>query len=132
MVRSSTGELVFRVPARVEGSYDVHVFARDGRDWTLTAALTYVTEVAGDGGSGESGDGPDGSGDSGGTGPDSPGDAGGGEDGSDGSGGAEETTAGPTVRTGPSGERLVRTKKFAALGSIWSTDCSVSCAGVAI
>ncbi|MDP9458845.1 MAG: S8 family serine peptidase [Actinomycetota bacterium] len=138
LVRSSTGELVFRVPARVEGSYDVHVFARDGQDWTLTAALTYVAEGAADGDSGESGDGPDGSGGFDGTGPDGSGDAGGsdGSDGSDGSGDgsdeAEGVTAGPTVRTGPAGERLVRTKKFAALGSIWSTDCSVSCTGVAI
>ena len=45
-----------------------------------------------------------------------------------GSGGA----VGPVARTGPNGERLVRTSKFAALGSIWSMDCSVSCSGVAL
>ena len=31
VVRSSATELVFRAPARAEGSYWVHVFARDGR-----------------------------------------------------------------------------------------------------
>ncbi len=119
------------------------MFARDGQDWTLTAALTYVAEGAADDDSGESGDGPDGSGGSDGTGPDGSGDAGGSDDGSDdsddgsdgsghGSDEAQGVTAGPTVRTGPAGERLVRTKKFATLGSIWSTDCSVSCTGVAI
>ena len=41
-------------------------------------------------------------------------------------------SAGPVVTTGPNGERLVRTTKFAALGSIWSMNCSVSCTGVAI
>ena len=35
VVRSSATELVFRAPARAEGSYDVHVFARDGRRQTL-------------------------------------------------------------------------------------------------
>ena len=48
--------------------------------------------------------------------------------GSGGSGGS----AGPVVATGPGGERLVRTTKFAALGAIWSMDCSSSCGGVAI
>jgi serine protease len=138
VVRSTPTELVFRVPARVEGGYDVHVFARDGREWTLTGALTYVTDAAG-GGSGGTGDGSDGSEGSSGTG-DGSGGAGGGAgdgsggsgDGSDGSDGDSGGVAGPVVRTGPSGERLVRTSKFAALGSIWSLDCSTSCSGVAI
>jgi hypothetical protein len=132
VVRSSATELVFRVPARVEGSYDVHVFARDGREWTLTSALTYVSEAAdgGDSDAGDvgpdasSGDGSDGAGD-GADGPDSgAGDSGG----SGGSGGS----SGPVVTTGPNGERLVRTTKFAGLASIWSMNCALSCTGVAL
>jgi serine protease len=136
VVRSSATELVFRAPARAEGSYWVHVFARDGRVQTLPDPLAYVTDGAAGGGSGTddgSDDGTDDGSDSTGGGS---GDAGDGSDGSDeapedsdgGSGGA----AGPVVRTGPNGERLVRTSKFAALGSIWSMNCSASCTGVAI
>jgi hypothetical protein len=129
----------------VAGVYDVHVFATDGTTAVLEAALTYVDGAGsgtpgtdtpgtdntpgtdtGTGGSGGSGTGTGGSGsggsDAGGAGPD-----GSGSD-SGGSGGA----AGPVVATGPGGERLVRTTKFAALGSIWSMDCSTSCTGVAI
>ena len=138
VVRSSTTELVFRAPARVAGSYGVHVFALDDREWTLADALTYVAD--GRRWRRRAGDGSDGvrrrlrwlrrwlggrarlrrlgrrlgrlrrsSSDSG-------------------SGGS----AGPVVTAGPNGERLVRTSKFAALGSIWSMNCSVSCTGVAI
>ena len=49
VVRSSATELVFRAPARVAGSYDVHVFALDDREWTLADALTYVADAAGGG-----------------------------------------------------------------------------------
>jgi hypothetical protein len=132
VVRSSPTELVFRAPARVADSYDVTVFALDGREWTLTDALTYVADDAAGGGSdgsdAGSGGAGSGGGGSGGTGDGSDG-AG---DGSDGSDGGSGSSAGPVVTTGPSGERLVRTSKFAALGSIWSMNCTESCSGVAI
>ncbi|MCW2705168.1 MAG: peptidase and in kexin sedolisin [Blastococcus sp.] len=151
VVSSSATSLVFRAPARVAGVYDVHVFATDGTTDVLTAALTYLdgagagspgtpetgtpdTGTPGPGtpgtpgtgtpgapgtpetgGSGAGGSAPDGSGSGSGS-------------GSGGSGGAAE----PVVTSGPGGERLVRTTKFTALGSIWSMDCSSSCTGVAI
>jgi serine protease len=55
-----------------------------------------------------------------------------GSDDSDSDSGGSGGAAGPVVTTGPGGERLVRTTKFAALGSFWSMDCSTSCSGVAI
>ncbi|TFV76719.1 hypothetical protein E4P39_07360 [Blastococcus sp. CT_GayMR19] len=134
VVRSTATELVFRVPARVEGSYDVHVFARDGRQWTLSGALAYVSDAA-DGGDSDGGDdgpnAPSGVGDGNdGTGDDSDGSDG--SDGSDSDSGDSGASAGPVVTTGPNGERLVRTAKFAGLGSIWSMNCAVSCTGVAL
>ena len=42
VVTSSATGLTFRAPARVAGTYDVHVFATDGTEDVLTAALTYV------------------------------------------------------------------------------------------
>lgn len=125
VVRSSVTELSFRAPARIADSYDVNVFARDGREWTLEDALTYVPDApagSDEGSGGDSGGSNGGSGGSGG-GTDDPGD---GSDGDSGSG------SGGSATTGPSGEPLVRTSKFAAVGSLWSMDCSVSCTGVAI
>jgi len=140
VVSSSTTSIVFRAPARVAGVYDVHVFATDGRNQTLGDALTYA-EDAGSGGSG-TGDGTGGSGDagsgsgSGGSGSGGSGSDGAGSDspdGSGGSGGGSGGTAEPVVATGPGGQRLVRTAKFAGLGSsFWSMDCSSSCSGTAI
>jgi serine protease len=132
VVRSSATELVFRTPARIAGVYDVHVFAPDGRNSTLADALTYVADAP------SSDDGSDSSTDPGDSGDGSDGTSGGGSDagsdsGSDsGSDGGSSAPAGPVTTTGPNGERLVRTSKFAALGSLWSMDCSVSCSGVAI
>jgi hypothetical protein len=133
VVSSSATEVVFRAPARVAGAYDVHVFAPDGRTSVLTAALTYSADVGGPG-SGGADDGSDDSGSGG-----DPDDGTGGSDGSGGSGGSDDGTddsdgsAGPVTTTGPGGERLVRTTKFASLGSsFWSMNCSVSCTGVAL
>ena len=42
VVSSSATSVVFRAPARMAGTYDVHVFATDGTTDVLTAALTYV------------------------------------------------------------------------------------------
>ena len=110
---------MFRVPARAEGVYDVHVFAPDGRQSVLTAALTYVasTDASAPGGStpGSGGSGTGGS----------PG-GGAGSDGSTG-GGADSD-----VRTGPGGIRLVRSAVFAGLEAVLSSDCSVSCSGVPV
>ena len=140
VVRSSATELVFRAPARAEGSYWVHVFARDGRVQTMPDPLVYVPDGAAGGGSGTDDGSDDGADDgsdstgggSGGTGGGSGDDSDGSDEGSDGSDGGTGGSAAPVVRTGPNGERLVRTSKFAALGSIWSMNCSVSCTGVAI
>ncbi|MCW2739818.1 MAG: peptidase and in kexin sedolisin, partial [Blastococcus sp.] len=144
VTRSSTTSLTFRTPARADGVYDVHVFARDGQESVLEAALTFVTDAEGAAGAGGSGAGSGGTGTGGtgtgdagtGTGGTGTGDPGAGDTGSGdpGTGGAGRsgTTADPVVSSGPGGQRLVRTSKFAALGSIWSLDCSTSCAGVAI
>jgi uncharacterized membrane protein YgcG len=150
VVSSSATSLVFRAPARVAGVYDVHVFATDGTTDVLTAALTYVdgagagspdagtpdTGTPGTGTPGTPGTGtpgtPGGSG-AGGSAPGASGSGSGSGSGGSGSGsGGSGGAAGPVVTTGPGGERLVRTTKFAALGSIWSMDCSASCTGVAI
>ena len=159
VLASSPTNLTFRAPARVAGGYDVHVFAADGTEEVLTAALTYVDGAGGGsgsdagtpgtgtgtGGSGSgtgsgtdagsgSGSDPSGSGSTGtGSGSSGPG-AGGSGSGGSGSGGSGSEGSGstaPVVTTGPGGERLVRTTKFAALGAIWSLDCSTSCSGVA-
>ncbi|MET0763585.1 MAG: S8 family serine peptidase [Blastococcus sp.] len=132
VVRSSATELLFRIPARVEGDYDVHVFARDGREWTLVKALTYVPAATGGGDDGSDADSDAGSGGTGGgsSGSGDPDD--GSDEGSDEGSGDSGGVAGPVTALGPHGERLVRTTKFAALGSIWSMDCRTSCTGVAI
>ncbi|CCG05484.1 S8 family serine peptidase [Blastococcus saxobsidens] len=131
VVRSSTTSLVVRVPARTAGTYDVTVHARDGRSTVLTAALTYAVAV----GSDPSGSTPGGT-TPGGTAPapsspapSSPAPSAPGGSTPDG-GTAPDVPA--AVRTGPHGERLVRSDRFSALGSIWSVNCSASCTGVAI
>jgi hypothetical protein len=151
VVSSSATSVVFRAPARVAGVYDVHGFATDGTTAVLTAALTYVDGAGagsagtgtpgtdtgtGTGGSG-TGTGGSGSGTGSGTGTGGSGTGGSGSGGS-GSGGSGSGSGGsggaaaPVIATGPGGERLVRTTKFAALGAIWSMDCATSCTGVAI
>jgi serine protease len=141
VITASPTSLTFRAPARVAGVYDVHVFAADGTESVLTAALTYV-EGAGTGtpGSGSgagsgtpgTGSGTDGPGSGTGSGSDGSGGSGTGSGGAGSGSGDAGGSTGPVVMTGPSGERLVRTTKFAALGAIWSLDCSTSCSGVAI
>jgi hypothetical protein len=144
VVLSTATQLVFRTPARVADIYDVFVFARDGRSDVLEGALTYADDVApgaggdgpgdaGPGGSGSDGSGGSGSGDTGSGSGDAGSGSGGSGSGSGGSGsGGSGGSAEPVVRTGPGGERLVRTTKFAALGSMWSMNCASSCSGVAI
>jgi hypothetical protein len=128
VVISSATKVVVRVPARTADVYDVSIYAPDGTGQVLGLALTYVHPS-----SGPTPEDPadDGTGTTpapgGGTTP-SPG---GSTTPAPGGGGAAPETA-PVVRTGPSGERLVRSAKFGALGSIWSVDCSSSCTGVAI
>ncbi|WP_157943887.1 IPT/TIG domain-containing protein [Blastococcus atacamensis] len=126
VVQSTTTRLVFRVPARVAGPYDVSVYAQDGRSAVLSNALTYVEEVgSGPGTTTPAPPAPE-DGSSGPTTPDTP----------PGGTSPDDTStppaAAPTVRTGSSGERLVRSDRFSALGSIWSLNCSASCTGVAI
>ncbi|WNV75372.1 S8 family serine peptidase [Geodermatophilus sp. DSM 44513] len=116
VLRGTATALDFRAPARVPGVYDVHVFAPDGREEVLSAALTYVAQPA-------VGPGDD-------T-PGSPVDPG--TDGTDGTGGGPGgATGGPEVRTGPDGQRLVRNAAFAALRPVLSTSCAVSCPGRAV
>ena len=120
VVRSSATELVFVAPARVAGVYDVHVFARDDRTSVLEDALTYTDAPIGPG---------SGADDDGGNGTPGPGGSGSDPGTDDGSAGDGE----PVVRSGPNGERLVRTTKFAALGwSFWTLDCSTSCSGMVL
>ncbi|WP_116450799.1 S8 family serine peptidase [Blastococcus litoris] len=132
VVTSTTTRVTFRVPARVAGVYDVSVFAPDGRSTVLSNALTYADAV----GTAPGGSTPGGTTPGGGTTPTAPGGTtpGGGTPpgGTTPGGGATPPDTGPVVRTGPSGERLVRSAKFDALRSIWSMDCSSSCTGVAV
>jgi hypothetical protein len=131
VVSSTPTRLVFRTPARVAGVYDVHVFARDGRTSVLDDALTY-TDAPLDQAPDEDRDGPDGP-DGSDDGSGGSGDGPGGEDRADDSGNGSDGTQEPVVRSGPNGERLVRTTKFAGLGpDFWALDCSSSCSGVAI
>ncbi|SOC51639.1 IPT/TIG domain-containing protein [Blastococcus aggregatus] len=124
VVSASTTRLQFRTPARVAGVHDVTVFAPDGRTTVLAGALTYLADAPSGGGTAPGT--PPGGGTSPapgtvpppsgpGTTPADPG-----------------TGSGPVERTGPHGERLVRSATFSALRGIWSIECSASCTGVAI
>ncbi|SNS87035.1 Serine protease, subtilisin family [Geodermatophilus pulveris] len=116
VLRTTGTRLDFRAPARVEGVYDVHVFSADGREQeVLTAALSYVTQAA----PGPGGDTP--------ADPGTPGPGAG-----DGTGGPDAGAGGPEVRTGPGGQRLVRSAAFAALRPVLSTGCAVTCPGWAV
>jgi hypothetical protein len=133
VVRASATQVVVRVPARAAGVYDVHVFAPDGRQSVLAAALTYTDPA---GGTAPGGSTPGGTGTgtgTGGTGGGS-GTGGTGTGGSSGSGTGGSAGAGGSadVRTGPHGLRLVRSPVFAGLRTVWSTDCSVTCRGVRV
>ncbi|TFV51994.1 S8 family serine peptidase [Blastococcus sp. TF02A_35] len=137
VVQSSATRLVFRVPARVAGTYDVSVHARDGRSAVLDDALTY-TETVGTAPGGTTPTSPAAGGTSPGTGTTpgtSPGTSpGGSTPGGSTPGGTSPGTGTPPAAgaEGPSGERLVRSDRFRALGHVWSQNCSVSCTGVAI
>ncbi|TFV67289.1 UNVERIFIED_ORG: hypothetical protein E4P37_03820 [Bacillus sp. AZ43] len=120
VLSASTTQVTFRVPARVAGVYDVTVSAPDGRSSTLSAALTYTATVGSGPGTTTPGTTNPGTTNPGTTNP-----------GTTTPGGSTPAT-GPVVATGPNGERLVRSAKFGALRSIWSTDCSRSCTGVAV
>ncbi|RBY92053.1 hypothetical protein DQ244_06990 [Blastococcus sp. TBT05-19] len=128
VVQSTATRLVFRVPARVAGTYDVSVHARDGRSAVLSNALTYVDGVGT--GPGTTPPAPPAPGD-GSPAPTTPATPPGGTAPDGGSPGTPPAAA-PVERTGPSGERLVRSDRFSGLGSIWSVNCSASCTGVAI
>jgi hypothetical protein len=131
VVESTTTRLVFRVPARVAGAYDVSIYAVDGRSAVLSRALTYADAV----GTGPGGTTPAPPAPGDGTPTPAPAPPGGtspGDGDSPGDGSGTPPAAAPVVRTGPSGERLVRSDRFSALGSIWSLNCSVACTGVAI
>jgi serine protease len=161
VVRSSATSVVFRVPARTAGTYDVSVYARDGRSTVLSNALTYIdgagtapdgtapdgTEPDGTAPDGTEPDGtaPDGTVPGGtapegtapegtapgGTAPVSPAPGGTAPGGTTPGTGATPGTA-PVVRSGPAGERLVGSERFRPLGGIWSMSCASSCTGVAI
>jgi serine protease len=144
VVSATTTRLTFRVPARVAGVYDVWVFAPDGRSTQLSDALTYAAAIGGtepgDDGAGSPPDGSTPESPTPGTTPGGPtpdgSSPGGPTPGGTAPGGAtpESPASGatPVVRSGPAGERLVRSARFAGLRAIWSLDCSSSCTGVAI
>ena len=125
VVRSTADQVVVRVPARIAGTYDVTISARDGRASVLSNALTYADDVGAGPEETPAGPAPDGS-TPGGSVPDGSTPDGSTPDGS------TPPAASPVVRTGPSGERLVRSDRFSRLGSIWAVNCSASCTGVAI
>jgi hypothetical protein len=131
--------ITFRAPVRAIGVYDVFVFSADGRKSSvLPDGLEYIDSAADGGtapggttpGAGGGGTTPEPDSDAG-TGDGTPGpDAGNGEDG-DASDGSTAPSA-SVVRTGPAGERLVRSAKFAPLSRVWSMSCTSSCTGVAL
>ncbi|MCO7220396.1 IPT/TIG domain-containing protein, partial [Klenkia sp. PcliD-1-E] len=105
----SSTQVVFVAPPRVAGVYDLLLSTPGGRRSELTAALTYVAS-------------------SGSAGPTSA---------------PRPSTApvpsgtpapsGPVVVTGPGGQRLVVTAFFSGLpASLWSVNCSSSCAGTQV
>jgi serine protease len=134
VINSSPTRVSFRVPARIAGSYDVSIVARDGRSTVLSKALTYAASVGGTTPADGSGSTPGGTAPGGTTpGGTAPGGTspGGSTPGGTSPGGSTPGTA-PVVRDSPTGERLVRSARFDGLRSIWSLDCSSSCTGVAI
>ncbi|UOY00792.1 IPT/TIG domain-containing protein [Blastococcus sp. PRF04-17] len=128
VVTATSTRVTFRVPARTADTYDVSIYAPDDTAQVLSRALTYVDPSAPTG----PGDGTDPGAPAPGDGATPPGDDGGEDGGEDGAPGGPGTGTGPVERTGPAGERLVRSDRFRALGSIWSVNCSSSCTGVAI
>ena len=100
-----------RSPALVAGVYDVTVSVPGGaRSSVLTGGLTYLAA----GGTPSSSASPTS------TSPTS-------------SSSATSTPAAPTWRTGPHGERLVRSDLFRSLATaIWKVNCSAACSGTAV
>jgi len=117
---SSTTHLVFRTPALVAGTYDVHVFNAAGTVSTvLQGALTYV------GAAGSTTSAPAATSSATSTPTRSAGSAP--------SSSATAPPAAATWVTGPHGERLVRSALFRSLQpTIWRVDCSTSCSGRAV
>lgn len=126
---ATTTRVTFRVPARVAGTYDVSVFAPDGRSTVLSGALTYAAAVGTAPGGTTPGATPPGGTTPGAT---PPGGTPGGTTPGGSTPGGTAPGADPGVRSGPAGERLVRSATFDRLRNIWSVDCSSSCTGVAI
>ncbi|MGY1710863.1 S8 family serine peptidase [Geodermatophilus sp. SYSU D00758] len=115
VLSASTTSLSFTTPARVAGGYDVFVFAPDGTSTVLTAGLTYLDVTGG---------------------PDAPAPAPGGAapaPGTPGDGQEPAAGTGGSAVTGPNGERLLPSARFAALGTaIWRVDCSSTCGGLPV
>jgi hypothetical protein len=111
VLTSSTTRVVFTAPARVAGTYDVHVFAPDGPESVLTGGLTYLPAAGGAPSTSAS--------------PTSTS--------ATSSSTATSTPAAPTWRTGPHGERLVRSDLFRSLApGIWKVNCASACSGLAV
>jgi serine protease len=110
VVTSSTTRVVFTAPARAAGTYDVHVFGPNGTESVLPGGLTYLAAS----GTPSSSASPTS------TSPTS-------------SSSATSTAAAPTWRTGPHGERLVRSDLFRSLApGIWKVNCASACSGIAV
>ncbi|SDX74700.1 hypothetical protein SAMN05661080_01031 [Modestobacter sp. DSM 44400] len=91
------------------GTYDVYVFAPDGRSSELDGGLTYLAASSAPSPSAGS------------TASSAPG-----------SGSTTSAPADPTWIPGPHGERLVRSAALRSLGSsIWKVNCALSCSGLA-
>jgi hypothetical protein len=134
VVSANGTSLTFLAPALAAGTYDVTVFDSSGaQSSTLPGALTYVDVTSGGGtggagGAGTGGTGGAGAGGSAGSGAGSGGAGGSGTGGAGGSGGS----SGPIVVTGPNGERLVQSARYAALtDSFWAASCS-GCGGTVL
>ena len=148
-VVSATGTQVqFTSPALVAGVYDVSVFAPDGTSAVLTGGLTYVAPAGGtspgttnpgttDPGTTNPGTTTPGTTNPGTTDPGTP-NPGTTNPGTPDPGTSTPGTSNPsgppaegTLHTGPHGEHLRYSARFAALGAgIWGVNCATTCSGL--
>ncbi len=109
VVSATSTRVVFTAPARIAGSYDLTLSTPGGRQSVLPGALTYVSSTAAPTTAAPS------------TTSAAP---------TPTVGVPAPTPSAPVVVTGPGGQRLVRTAFFSSVpASVWTTNCSPSCAG---
>ncbi|MGY1821238.1 S8 family serine peptidase [Geodermatophilus sp. SYSU D00079] len=131
---TTSSRVVFRTPAAVAGSYDVYVFGPDGETYSVLAdGLTYVDADTPSTGGGTPDPGEED------PAPQTPGTQSPGTQtpGTQTPGTQTPGTQPPAgnggIVTGPNGERLVHSTRFASLGSsIWGVNCANGCSGLSL